>query len=115
MATLHLRFHLHFPDLYDPKGLAHLDQVFLAWLRDAAEDLATALNMARTAPQNLPAKEHSALLVDLAPFLQDFLAQLFGIEKEAQALAEKHHHLAPLYTCKRQFVQRRAFKKYTTS
>ena len=43
--------------------------------------------------------------------LEDFLARLFGIESEAQALAARHNELAPLYSVKRLFVQRRAVHK----
>ena len=39
------------------------------------------------------------------------MPRLFGIEKEAGALAARHHQLAPLYSCKRLFVQRRAMNK----
>ena len=49
--------------------------------------------------------------IALAPHLDDFLARLFGIEAEAQALAARHHELAPLYSVKRLFVQRRALHK----
>jgi len=57
------------------------------------------------------AKDESDLLVALAPHVEDFLAKLFGIESEARALAERHNALAPLYSVKRQFVQRRALHK----
>ncbi len=43
--------------------------------------------------------------------MEDFIARLFGIEKEVAELAARHHQLAPLYSCKRQFVQRRAMNK----
>jgi len=46
----------------------------------------------------------------IAPHLDDFLAELFGIQAEFRALAARHHELAPLHTIKRQFVQRRAAK-----
>ena len=56
-------------------------------------------------------KDESDLLVALAPHVEDFLARLFGIEAEARALAERHNELAPLYSVKRLFVQRRALHK----
>ena len=37
--------------------------------------------------------------------------KLFGIEAEARALAERHNALAPLWSVKRLFVQRRAMHK----
>ncbi|MBL8499700.1 MAG: FAD-dependent oxidoreductase, partial [Nitrosomonas sp.] len=51
------------------------------------------------------------LLIEIAPWLEDFIARLFNIETEVQQLAARHHELAPLYFCKRQFVQRRAKSK----
>jgi NADPH-dependent glutamate synthase beta subunit-like oxidoreductase/NAD(P)H-flavin reductase len=67
------------------------------------------LEQARATPPQK--KEESELLVALAPHVEDFLAKLFDIEAEAQALAEKHNALAPLWSVKRQFVQRRALHK----
>ncbi len=60
----------------------------------------------------LTAKEESALLLALTPHLDDFLAQLFGISAEVLALSASHHALAPLYSIKRLFVQRKAMHKY---
>ena len=70
---------------------------------------ATAGRGARHPP--FEAKDESDLLVALAPHVEDFLARLFGIEAEARALAERHNELAPLYSVKRLFVQRRALHK----
>ncbi|MEX2151643.1 MAG: hypothetical protein WD793_15665, partial [Steroidobacteraceae bacterium] len=64
---------------------------------------------ARIAPP--AAKDESELLIALAPHVEDFLARLFGIEAELHALAARHHELAPLYSVKRLFVQRRALHK----
>jgi hypothetical protein len=85
-----LRFGLAFRDLYERDGLLRLDSAFLAYLDPA---LQKRLLDARSNPP--PAKGESELLIALAPHLEDFLAQLFGIEAEAQALAARHHELAP--------------------
>jgi NADPH-dependent glutamate synthase beta subunit-like oxidoreductase len=66
----------------------------------------------RAEPESLPAKEESELLLALAPHLEDFLATLFGIEAELAALEATHESLAPLYTCKRLFVQREATRAH---
>ena len=66
------------------------------------------LDAARSAPESLEPKAEAALLIALAPHLEDFLAQLFGIAPEVQALEATHHELAPLFAVKRQFVQRKA-------
>ena len=48
----------------------------------------------------------------MAPHLEAFLADLFGIGGEISALAGQHSALAPLYACKRLFVQRRAARAF---
>lgn len=110
-ATLKPGFDLDFAHLYDREGLVRLDQIFCEFLQIADTDLYARLMHARQLPVALAPKDESALLIDVAPWLEDFIARLFGIEREVLALAEKHHALAPLYFCKRQFVQRRARTK----
>src|SRR6185503_20642704 len=106
---MQLRFGVSFPDLYEREGLVRLDRAFLAYLGDADRALAEKLDRARTDPPK--GQDESALLVALAPHVEDFVAKLFGIEAEAQALAARHNELAPLYAMKRQFVQRRSLHK----
>jgi NADPH-dependent glutamate synthase beta subunit-like oxidoreductase/NAD(P)H-flavin reductase len=104
-----LGFGIRFGDLYEREGLARVDAAFLDFLGQGDAALRDRLVAARAhAPA---AKEESDLLVAAAPHVEDFIAQLFGIEAEAQALAAKHHELAPLYSVKRLFVQRRAMHK----
>ena len=103
---MNLAFGLQFADLYERDGLLRLDRAFLSFLEPV---LQKRILEARSDP---PAgKNESELLVALAPHLEDFIARLFGIEAEAQALAARHNELAPLYTVKRLFVQRRALHK----
>src|SRR5437879_4867409 len=103
-----LGFGIRFGDLYEREGLVRLDQAFLRILGEADTALHDRLLAAR---QNPPVKDESDLLVALAPRVGDVVAKLFGIEAQARALAEKHNELAPLYSVKRQFVQRRALHK----
>ncbi len=100
-------------DLYRREGLLRLDRAFIGFLRAADPDLSRRLEQGRDAPQRLDQAGVSALLLALAPHLEDFLADLFNIRAEQGALAARHHELAPLYACKRQFVQRRAMRKIT--
>ncbi|WP_394808673.1 FAD-dependent oxidoreductase [Nitrosomonas sp.] len=95
-------------DFYRRSGLVKLDQIFLDFLRTGDEVLYKKLEYARVHPDELLPKDDSALLIEIAPWVEDFIARLFNIETEVQQLAAKHHELAPLYFCKRQFVQRRA-------
>ncbi len=110
-AELTLAHGLSFADLYDRSGLARIDGVFVEHLREADAGLYARCLAARAEPECLDAKAESELLIALAPPLEAFLAELFGIRSELAALVADHHTLAPLYLCKRLFVQRRAAKK----
>src|SRR5437016_152694 len=100
--AMKLGFDLKFEDLYDREGLRRVDQAFLVCLGEADAALRERLLASRT---SVPEKKaESELLIALAPHVEDFLARLFGIEAEAQALAARHDGLAPLYSVKRLFV-----------
>ncbi|HSF48616.1 MAG TPA: FAD-dependent oxidoreductase, partial [Burkholderiales bacterium] len=99
---------LSFRDLYQPEGLARVDGAFLKHLGEADPELRQCLEATRNAPDRLAPKAQSELLIALAVHLEDFLSELFGIERDVQALSGRHHELAPLYRCKRLFVQKRA-------
>jgi NADPH-dependent glutamate synthase beta subunit-like oxidoreductase/NAD(P)H-flavin reductase len=103
---------LAFDDLYRREGLVELDLEFLAALERADAPLRARRAGARREPEELSAKDESELLLALAPHLERFVARLFGIEAEVAALAGRHHELAPLYSVKRQFVQRKAANQH---
>ena len=105
-------FDCTFEDLYAREGLARLDRHFLARLKERDAPLHEQLTRARSDPAALAPKEESALLLALAPHVEQFVARLFGIESEFEALAAEHHRLAPLYRVKRQFVQRKAMHRF---
>src|SRR6478609_10051287 len=107
-ASLVLSFDLAFADLYRRDGLIRLDQLFMDRLTEAAPSLADRLREARANPQSIELKHESELLIALAPHLEEFIAELFGIEQALSRLAARHHELTPLYACKRLFVQRKA-------
>jgi hypothetical protein len=102
---------LAFEDLYRREGLVRLDRHFVDFLAVADPALAGRLAAARAAPDALLSKDESALILALAPHLERFVSQLFGIADESLALARRHDESAPLYSVKRQFVQRRAATK----
>jgi hypothetical protein len=104
-----LGFGIQFHDLYEREGLARVDAAFLGFLGEGNADVRARLVAARVNPP--AAREESDLLVAVAPHVEDFIARLFGIEAEARTLAAKHDELAPLYSVKRLFVQRRAMHK----
>ena len=107
-----LGFDLQFSDLYKPEGLKKVDAAFLGWLAGAAPDLGARLADGRDGATRPDAKQESQLLVDLAPCVDDFMGELFGIRPEIAALSAQHQVLAPLFDVKRQFVQRRIARAY---
>ena len=111
LVELRLAHGLKFEDLYCREGALRLDVLFVAHLGEAAPQLADALSAARSDPDRLTRLQESELLIALAPHLEDFIAELFGIEREVRTLAAHHHQLAPLHSVKRGFVQRRAMNR----
>ncbi len=103
---------LEFADLYTVEGNDRIDRLFTAHLRAADGGLADRYESGRADAAALGSKVESALLIDVAPHLEDFLAHLFRIAPEVRALEARHHELAPLYAIKRQFVQRKAANAY---
>ncbi|MBV9863202.1 MAG: FAD-dependent oxidoreductase [Alphaproteobacteria bacterium] len=111
MTELALKHGLGFADLYERDGLVRLDRAFVAHLAEGETELHNRLMIARADPDALDRKAESDLLVDLAPHLEDFLGELFGIGAEVRGLQARHDEMAPLYSVKRLFVQRRAVKE----
>ncbi|MBI3707438.1 MAG: FAD-dependent oxidoreductase [Proteobacteria bacterium] len=111
-ADLKLGFGLSFAELQSRAGLVRLDAAFVDRLQRGDVALANRLLAARAGPASLSAKDEGNLLIDLGPQVESFVAELFGIESEARALAAGTHALAPIYACKRLFVQRRAVKQF---
>jgi NADPH-dependent glutamate synthase beta subunit-like oxidoreductase/NAD(P)H-flavin reductase len=111
-ASLALGFDADFADLHDREGLARLDERFLAYVGDRDASLKDRLLVARAAPGEIDREAHSELIVDLAPQIEAFLGELFGVEAELGALRGGREALAAIYSVKRLFVQRRAVKKH---
>src|SRR5262249_37663725 len=89
------------------------DGQFVAFLKGRNVALHDRLMAARAALEPLAGKPESELIIELAPELEDFVAELFGIADQVGAFKSRHAALAPLYSVKRLFVQRRAAKKYS--
>ena len=105
-------FGLSFDDLYAREGVGRVDAAFLDWLGEADAGLHGRVRAARAAPGDVDRAASSDLMLALAPHVDDFVGELFGVAAEVRALAATHDCLAPLYSCKRLFVQRQAVKKH---
>lgn len=103
---------LEFKDLYEREGLVKLDALFLQFLNSCDADLAGRLGIARDAPSSLDEETASVLMLSLAPYLEQFLFELFDIKQEARALKERHASFDILYKARRLFVQKIAVRRY---
>ena len=94
--------------LYELDNLVRIDEEFVKYLVDKDALLADKLQAAR----HKESKNGSALLLELAPYCEGFIALLFGIEQEISRMSALHQEFVDFYNCKRNFVQRYALKKY---
>ena len=106
-----LGFGLGFEDLYRRDGLLRLDAHWGAFLHDHDPALALRQRSAITAPSALDAKTEAALLIEVGPVLDAFLARLFGVEEDVALLRAAHTDLEPLFRVKWKFVKRQALLK----
>lgn len=107
-----LAFGLDFTDLNNLEGLKKLDQIFLQFLCDHSFPLYEKLLSWRNNSDQVDHNYYSEFLLEISPIFDDFLAQLFGIEKEIDKLRLSHKEFDIIYECKRKFVHRVALKKY---
>jgi NADPH-dependent glutamate synthase beta subunit-like oxidoreductase/NAD(P)H-flavin reductase len=101
--------------LYPIEGLRALDAFFLEYLALCDPNLALTLERVRTNPVALSHQEESQAILLLAPFFEDFLAKLFNVEDELDALKAQDQSIKELIEAKRLFIQRYALKKYALS
>jgi NADPH-dependent glutamate synthase beta subunit-like oxidoreductase/NAD(P)H-flavin reductase len=110
-SMLKLPHDLSFEDLYQRAGLQKLDGIFRDALAQTNVSLHERLAAARSAPAALSALEESALIIELGPMLETFVAELFGITEAAADLTRQIEALNPLHEVKRLFVQRQAARQ----
>jgi hypothetical protein len=84
MPTLHLGFGLEFQDLYDPKGVLRVDEIFGTWLQDQDTALYEMLMQGRRDPLSLPPKAYSDFLTKTAPHVARFVNVLFNRARGVQ-------------------------------
>lgn len=107
MKNFSLKNGVSFDELKTLAGLQKVDAAFINFLAHQDPVGAATYQQARATPDLLTPQEESALLIKVASWLEDYVAALFGLEKEIETLREQHDLLGPLWQCKRQFVLRR--------
>ena len=109
--TLLLWHGLGFDDLYSRNGAEVIDRLFQEHVAEVDSDLCVRMVAARANPDGLEPGDEPDLLLAIAPHVDDFIGTLFGITAEIQSCAAEHHAMAPVFACRRLFVQRVALKK----
>ena len=98
-------YNLELKDLYDNLGIEKVDQCFLQSLEVQNSDILAQLIETREQK-----KQDSELMVALAPYVENFIIDLFQLHKEVPTLKDKHTAFTKFYECKRNFIQRKAAK-----
>lgn len=98
--------------LYRLDGLRELDARFRHWLRDCAPLLAQRLERARADIGTIDSVLESEIIVALAPELERFLGEIFGIEAEITKLRDSQARASILSDAQRHFVRNFALLRY---
>lgn len=113
MSNLRLGFSgLVFRDLYHPVGLKKIFNLFCKELSEGDPILATEYQDYLSGKE-LSVVDESNFLIKLSPYVSGFVAKLFGIEAEVEKLVDEERALTPIFAFKKEFVLRRALKKFT--
>ncbi|HKB08145.1 MAG TPA: FAD-dependent oxidoreductase [Candidatus Polarisedimenticolia bacterium] len=103
-----------FSDLHDARRLADLAREFDSDLRASDPDLFARFDAYRKQSASLGPVDRSNLIIAVARHLSRFVGQLFDIEPLLALAEEATRAQDPIFVFKRDFLQRRALKKYRT-
>jgi NADPH-dependent glutamate synthase beta subunit-like oxidoreductase/NAD(P)H-flavin reductase len=101
-----------YADLYSPKRLQELLDLFDAGAQAADPALFDAFSRYRADPGKLPPPEISDLLMRMAPQVARFVARLFQAEPDLQRQRREAETLRPLFLFKKKFVANRADRRF---
>ncbi len=103
-----------FDDLHNPFRLKELAEAFYLSFEAANPSVfARFIEYKNGKGAGMPQTAISAILVESAPYLSRFLARLFNIEQETETLNARVKNERVIFLVKKDFIQRRAFKKIT--
>ncbi len=103
-----------FPDLFQADKLAELTEIFYNEVRSQNPALFERFDDYRKAQgAGYEVTESSAILVEMAPYLDAFVARIFGVEAEMKIKKITAGRERILFKFRRDFFNRRALKKYT--
>lgn len=102
-----------YPDLFQPDKLAELTDIFYDEVRLLNPSLFERFDAYRKVQGvNFEVTETSAILVEMAPYLDAFVARIFGVEAEMKIKKITAGRERILFKFRRDFFNRRALKKY---
>ena len=100
-----------YEDLFVSDKLAELDALFLTELRAASPDAAAKLDAFRAAKgQGMAPEAVSDAVLAAAPYVSRFVAKLFGVQAETDAIRAATFERKALWAAKREFVKKRVLK-----
>ncbi len=101
------RFH----DLFEPLRLAELHGVFQRFFQERAPDAFAQFSAyEKCLGEGMTAEAKSEALLAAAPHVSAFLAKLFSVERDAEALAAEVRDRHPLWRFKRDFAKKRVLR-----
>ncbi len=104
-----------YADLHNPLRLDALTKVFDAELLAFDAALFARYDAHRAGRERQSGPAESELLIQIATHVSRFVGKLFGVGAQLEALRDAAGRDAPLFRVKRDFVQRRVFKKGTAN
>ncbi|EYF07994.1 FAD-dependent oxidoreductase [Chondromyces apiculatus] len=102
-----------YPDLFAPARLAELSERFDAAFQQADPEAFARFDTYRGAVRRgvaVPPEQTSEALLAAAPHVSRFVARLFGVEREVQAMKDAAGERSPLWQFKKEFAKKRLFK-----
>lgn len=104
--ALHLNFDLSFEDLYNLDGLRKVDAYFIEKLLKINPALCNKMLDARENPGVLYKLDESNLILELAPILETFIIELFGIGHDIEKYRAEHEELNIINKCNKFLIQK---------
>ncbi len=98
-----------YADLFKPTELARLHAVFGDWLKRQDATLYAAWQQGLTQAHTINDAAYSELALALAPKVGAFIAKLFSIEAQVDAVAQTVRAEEPVFVFKKEFVKKRVF------
>ncbi|HUN65037.1 MAG TPA: FAD-dependent oxidoreductase [Bacteroidota bacterium] len=101
----------NYHDLFNPNKLEELNRIFFDELRVRNNQAFSQFDeYRRSGGESMPAPEVSRRIMAVAPFVDEFVAKLFGIEDEARLLRIKTGREQIIFSVKKEFFVRRVLK-----